>query len=159
MMPVEQAAPRKISGLALSIVGSHTQRINMTPATATLHKSIPDGALECLRMDAFDTRITEEQFNSIRVLPFFVRLFGYAAEKIARQFRTKGGIPVRKPGLFVCLIRKDHCWMVSYKEPKRGPSHYSNPGFSTPKRGEFTFSSTCLILCAICHNVFHRSHH
>jgi flavodoxin len=103
MMHVKQAAPQQLSGLELLIVGSPTQRLNMTPAIANFLKAIPKGALDGVRVAAFDTRFTVEKIESIRMLPFFVRLFGYAAEKIARQLEAKGGIPAGDPGLFYVL--------------------------------------------------------
>lgn len=102
-MHVDQASPQQLSGLELLIVGSPTQRLNMTPSTANFLKSIPAGALQGIRVAAFDTRFTEKHINSIRVLPFFVRLFGYAAEKIARQLEAKGGIRTGEPGMFYVL--------------------------------------------------------
>jgi flavodoxin len=81
----------KLAGLELLVVGSPTQRLTATPATTDFLKGIPDRGLEGLKVAAFDTRFTEEYIHNIKVLPFFVRLFGYAAEPIAKRLEKKGG--------------------------------------------------------------------
>lgn len=88
---VGDARPDKLAGLSLLVVGCPTQRLTATPATTSFLKSIPRGGLEGVKVAAFDTRFTEEMINSIKVLPFFVRLFGYAAEPIAKRLVKKGG--------------------------------------------------------------------
>jgi flavodoxin len=93
----------ELVGLDLLVVGSPTQRFNPTPATMKFLKGIPAGALQGTRVAAFDTRFTVEKIEEIRILAFFVRLFGYAAEKIERQLKARGGTPVSEPGRFYVL--------------------------------------------------------
>jgi hypothetical protein len=103
VMPVGDANPHQLVGLDLLIVGSPTQRFNPTPTTTNFLKRIPAGGLNGTRIAAFDTRFTVENIENIRILAFFVRIFGYAAEKIARRLVSKGGIPAGEPGRFYVL--------------------------------------------------------
>ena len=103
VVPVGDANPDQLAGLDLLIVGSPTQRFNPTPATTNFLKRIPAGGLNGTRIAAFDTRFTVENIENIRILAFFVRIFGYAAEKIARRLVSKGGIPAGEPGRFYVL--------------------------------------------------------
>ena len=53
-------------------------------------------------MAAFDTRLTQGNIDATPVLPFFVKLFGYAAEPIAKELQKKGGVLVLPPeGFYV----------------------------------------------------------
>lgn len=80
-----------LQNLDLLVVGSPTQRFNPTAGATTFLKNLPAGALAGVRVAAFDTRLTVEEIESIRVLAFFVRVFGYAAKPIANQLEKKGG--------------------------------------------------------------------
>jgi flavodoxin len=100
---VGETEPGQLADLDLLVVGSPTQRFNPTPAAMEFLKGIPAGALQGTHVAAFDTRFTVEKIEEIRILAFFVRLFGYAAEKIARQLKAKGGTPATEPGRFYVL--------------------------------------------------------
>jgi flavodoxin len=100
---VGEANLEQLGGLDLFVVGSPTQRFSPTPAATEFLKSIPAGLLDGIRVAAFDTRFTIENIEKVRVLAFFVRIFGYAAEKIARQLKSKGGIPAAPPEAFYVL--------------------------------------------------------
>jgi hypothetical protein len=51
---------------------------------------------------AFDTRFTETEIGRVRILAFFVSLFGYAAEPIASRLQKKGGnLAVPPEGFYV----------------------------------------------------------
>ena len=53
-------------------------------------------------MAAFDTRLTESEINRVRILAFFVSLFGYAAKPIADRLVKKGGELIAPPeGFYV----------------------------------------------------------
>ena len=124
---VHQIEPAQLSNLDLLIVGSPTQRLNMTPAMTNFFKTIPRGTLKGVRVAVFDTRFTDEHIQSIRVLPFFVRIFGYAAEKIARRLEALGGIPAGVPGFFYVIdtegplledeLQRAAVWVKSVMEP------------------------------------------
>lgn len=100
VLRVGAVAPEQISGLSLLIVGSPTQKFSPTGATTRLLKSIPDGSLKGVKVAAFDTRITEAEVERIKILNFFVRIFGYAAEPIAKRLEKKGGKQVAAPAGF-----------------------------------------------------------
>jgi flavodoxin len=91
LVRVADARPEALAGLSLLVVGSPTQRLTATPTTTEFLKSIPNGGLKGVKVAAFDTRFTQEVIDSIKVLPFFVRLFGYAAEPIGKRLVKKGG--------------------------------------------------------------------
>lgn len=99
---VDAVKPEQLAGAGLLIVGSPTQRFNPTPATTQFIKDIPARALEGVRVAAFDTRFTEQEINKIRILAFFVGIFGYAAKPIADLLVRKGGELVLPPeGFYV----------------------------------------------------------
>ncbi len=99
---VDAVQPERWAGIGLLIVGSPTQRFSPTPATTKFLKSIPARALKGVRVAAFDTRFTEQEINKIRILAFFVGIFGYAAKSIADLLVRKGGELVMPPeGFYV----------------------------------------------------------
>ena len=101
-MCVDDVRPEQLADLGLLIVGSPTQRFSPTTATTDFLKNIPARALEGVRIAAFDTRFTEQEINKIRILAFFVRIFGYAAKPIADLLERKGGELVMPPeGFYV----------------------------------------------------------
>jgi len=65
-------------------------------------KRIPKSGLKGVKVAAFDTRFTMSVIEESRVLPFFVRLFGYAAKPISDRLKKKGGELIISPeGFFV----------------------------------------------------------
>lgn len=94
--------PERLTGLELLIVGSPTQKFRPTGAVNRLLKKIPQDSLKGVRVAAFDTRFTVSNIERIRILAFFVRIFGYAAKPIANKLEKKGGELVVPPeGFFV----------------------------------------------------------
>jgi flavodoxin len=81
----------QLQGLDLLVVGSPTQRFSPTAGTNEFLQRLPTRSLQGVRVAAFDTRLTVEEIESIRVLSFFVRIFGYAAKPIANHLRKQGG--------------------------------------------------------------------
>ncbi len=79
------------TGADVVVVGSPTRAFRATPAVARLLKGIPAGALSGVRVAAFDTRVAAADPQVPGVLRAFMRLFGYAAEKIAKRLVHKGG--------------------------------------------------------------------
>jgi flavodoxin len=100
VLRVGDVTPQQTSGLTLLVVGSPTQKFSPTGATTRLLKSIPDGSLRGVKVAAFDTRITEAEVERIKILNFFVKIFGYAAEPIASRLEKKGGEQVAAPAGF-----------------------------------------------------------
>jgi flavodoxin len=99
---VGDARPERLDGVALLVVGSPTQRFSPLPATTDFLKSIPQGSLQGVKVAAFDTRLTEDEVNRVRILAFFVRIFGYAARPIADRLQKKGGeLAVPPEGFYV----------------------------------------------------------
>jgi flavodoxin len=99
---VDEARAEQLAGVTLLIVGSPTQKFSPTGATTRLLKSIPNNGLQGVKVAAFDTRFTESEIGSNRILAFFVSIFGYAAEPIAERLKKKGGDLVVPPeGFYV----------------------------------------------------------
>ena len=51
-------------------------------------------------MAAFDTRFPQDMVDKNRILAFFARLFGYAAQPIAARLESKGGDLAAAPEAF-----------------------------------------------------------
>lgn len=97
-----EAKPEQLAGITLLIVGSPTQKFRPTGATSQFLKSLPKNGLEGVRVAAFDTRFTESEIEKIRILAFFVSIFGYAAKPIADRLQKKGGeLAVPPEGFYV----------------------------------------------------------
>jgi len=96
------ATPEQLAGLALLVVGSPTQKFSPTGATTGFLKSIPQNGLQGVKVAAFDTRFPVSEVEKVRILAFFVRIFGYAAEPIAGRLQKKGGdLAVPPEGFYV----------------------------------------------------------
>ncbi len=55
-----------------------------------------------MHVGAFDTRFTENKIGEVKILAFFVRIFGYAVKPIAAQLQRKGGQLTQQPeGFYV----------------------------------------------------------
>jgi flavodoxin len=88
---VANARPEQLAGLELLIVGSPTQKFSPLPAITDFLKAIPNDGLKGIKVAAFDTRIPQSKIDEIRILAFFVKIFGYAAKPIADRLVKKGG--------------------------------------------------------------------
>lgn len=98
---VGEVKPEQLTGLETLIVGSPTQKFQPLEPIKAFLKAIPNGALKGVQVAAFDTRADVAEVNS-RILTVFVKLFGYAAEPIARQLVKKGGTQALPPaGFFI----------------------------------------------------------
>lgn len=91
-----EAESKELTGIELLIAGAPTQRFRPTPAMNNFLNGIPKGGLNGVKVAAFDTRFKLEDIDN-RVLLFFVKIFGYAAESISKQLQSKGGIQVIDP--------------------------------------------------------------
>jgi hypothetical protein len=88
--------------LTFLIVGSPTQKFSPTGATTRLLKSVPKKGLQGVKVAAFDTRYPASEIEKAGILAFLVRMFGYAAEPIAKRLEKKGGELVIPPeGFYV----------------------------------------------------------
>lgn len=88
---VADAGPEMLAGVDLVVVGSPTQQFRATAGMRDFLKNIPANGLKETRVAAFDTRLTQEYIDKNPPLPFFERIFGYAAERIAKALKQKGG--------------------------------------------------------------------
>ncbi len=96
-----EAKPEHIAGVDLLIVGSPTRAFRPCPATKAFLAAIPAGALNGVKVAAFDTRTVMDKAVP-GILRFMARIFGYAAQPIAASLQKKGGTLVGSPeGFFV----------------------------------------------------------
>jgi len=91
VLRIGDVTPQQLAGLSLLVVGCPTQKFSPTAPTTALLKGIPAGGLKGVRVAAFDTRFTVAAIEKVKILAFFVNLFGYAAETIADRLQKKGG--------------------------------------------------------------------
>jgi flavodoxin len=99
---VGNVRPEQLAGLTLLAVGSPTQKFRPLGTITSFLKDIPNNGLKGVRVAAFDTRITESEIEKVRVLAFFVKIFGYAAKLIADRLEKKGGeLAVPPEGFYV----------------------------------------------------------
>jgi flavodoxin len=87
---VSDVQPGDLTDVQRLVVGSPTQRLTATPAVLNWIKTLPPAGLKGVKAAAFDTRLTEEKINEVKILAFFVRIFGYGAKPIAAQLQKKG---------------------------------------------------------------------
>ncbi len=100
VLRVGDVKPIDLADLNLLVVGSPTQQFRATPAIKKFIGSLHKGELGGVRVTAFDTRLGMEDMPS-RILPPFVRIFGYAAKPIADALVSKGGKLVASPDGFL----------------------------------------------------------
>lgn len=100
---IGDALPEQLAGLDVLIVGSPTQRFNVTSAMRDFLKDIPKAALAGVTVAGFDTRLTEEELQSHGpILGKLVDWFGYAAPRISEGLEKKGGQVAMPPeGFYV----------------------------------------------------------
>lgn len=99
---VTEVPPESLSSLSLLIVGSPTQRFRPTPATSQFLENLPSDSLRGVKVTAFDTRFTESEIAKVKILKFFVGIFGYAAKPISDRLIRKGGELIIPPeGFYV----------------------------------------------------------
>jgi flavodoxin len=91
VIKVSDAGSEILNGMDLVVVGSPTQQFRATATMREFLKNIPRDGLRETRVAAFDTRLTQEFIDKNPPLPFFERIFGYAAERIAKALKQKGG--------------------------------------------------------------------
>lgn len=98
---VSEAQSDQLGDLDLLIVGSPTRAFRATPATYQFIKAIPANGLAGVKVAAFDTRMNVQETN-VGILKFLAKIFGYAAEPIAKRLTRKGGQLAAEPtGFFV----------------------------------------------------------
>jgi flavodoxin I len=99
MCQAAQATPATLEGVDLLIAGAPTHGGRPSPAMQTFLNQIPAGALNKVRVTAFDTRISAEGKGiGLRIL---MKLLGYAAERMAGTLQRKGGRLAQPPAGFI----------------------------------------------------------
>lgn len=99
---VSEVEPERLAGLTYLIVGSPTQKFRPLGTITRFLAGIPDKGLIGIKVAAFDTRMTQANVDQVRILAFFVRIFGYAAKPIAGRLEKKGGeLAVPPEGFYV----------------------------------------------------------
>ncbi len=88
------AKPDQLAGLDLLVIGSPTQQFQATEGMRAFLKAIPSGSLSGVKTSAFDTRLTQAFIDKHPPLGFFEKIFGYAAVRIAKSLKEKGGMQV-----------------------------------------------------------------
>ena len=99
VVPVGEADLVELKGYDLLIVGSPTQGGRPTPAVSKFIAAIPAASLSNTRVATFDTRISAAGKNAL--MRFFLGLVGYAAGRIARPLKARGGKLVAPPEGFL----------------------------------------------------------
>jgi flavodoxin I len=93
---VDEAKPEELSFYELVFIGSPTQGGRHTKPMQEFLGKIPDGALKNVNVAAFDTRAKSR----------WVKIFGYAAERIADELENKGGNLIAPPEPFYVKATK-----------------------------------------------------
>lgn len=102
LIRVADFRPEMLEGVELLIVGSPTQKFKPTAAIKEFLKGISTSQLKGIRVAAFDTRLTQKNIDNTPVLPFFVKMFGYAADPIAKALQKGGGqLAIPPQGFYV----------------------------------------------------------
>ncbi len=91
VIKIADMKPEMLEGIDLLVVGSPTQQFRATEAMRAWLNNIPRNGLKNVRVAAFDTRLTQEFIDQHGPLGFFEKVFGYAAERIAKTLKEKGG--------------------------------------------------------------------
>ncbi len=97
VLSVGAASSSDLQSIDLLIAGSPSYGGRPTPGMQDFLKhTVPTSSLKNISVAAFDTRWTTK----------WVRIFGFASEKIASSLKANGGIPVLTPeGFFVTGIK------------------------------------------------------
>jgi flavodoxin I len=107
LVKVGQADAAEVAAYNLVIIGSPTQGGKHTRQMQEFLGKIPDGALKNKNVAAFDTRLTTK----------LVKLFGYAANRIADDLKAKGANLVAPAEPFFVSKGKGLCLVEG--EPER----------------------------------------
>jgi flavodoxin I len=92
VLNVAKANPSELESIDLLIVGSPTQGGRPKRAIQEFLNRVPESAVKGINIAAFDTRFSTK----------WVKVFGYAAGKIARSLEKLGGTLIVSPeGFFV----------------------------------------------------------
>jgi flavodoxin len=96
VLKVGDIKPEDISRAGIVIIGSPTQGGRQTPAVKTFVENLPADTFTGKRLAAFDTRMKS----------FWVKMFGWAADKIEDSLKGKGGNITAQPQGFLVKTAK-----------------------------------------------------
>jgi flavodoxin I len=91
VMKVNEVKASDLESLDILITGSPTQAGRPTPAIMNFLKTLPTASTKGLKAAAFDTRMPGT----------LVKVFGFAAGKIASELKAKGANVLNSEGFFV----------------------------------------------------------
>jgi flavodoxin len=96
--------PEQFGGTDLLVVGSPTQGGRPTAGLKKFFDGLPPDALRAVRVAAFDTRFAPADHGvGLRLV---IRIFGFAAPRIAKTLERKGGVLVVPPEGFSVLDKE-----------------------------------------------------
>ncbi len=90
VLHAREAEPSELQGIDLLIAGAPTQGGRPTQAMQDFLKRVSKSDIKDLKIATFDTRISAK----------WVGIFGYAAGRIARNLKKKGGVLLLNPEPF-----------------------------------------------------------
>jgi flavodoxin I len=96
VLPAAEMSAARLQGVGLFVVGSPTMGGRPTKAIVDLLARMPPATLASIPVAAFDTRLTMK----------FVKLFGFAADKIAAGLEKMGGRVIATPVGFIVSGRE-----------------------------------------------------
>ncbi|MEA3422774.1 MAG: flavodoxin domain-containing protein [Bacillota bacterium] len=90
-----------MNDIDLLVIGSPTRAFKPSPKITKFMKQIEYGRLNGVKVAVFDTRISKEDTN-LKILKGMIKIFGYAANPMAKFLAKKGGEIVMEPiGFYV----------------------------------------------------------
>ena len=92
-------SPAQLNEFDLLIACSPTRAFRPTQDITKLLAGVPSGALKGKKAAVFDTRVSVAEVNN-KFLTFMVKLFGYAAEPLAKTLQRKGAELVIPPAWY-----------------------------------------------------------
>ena len=100
VVQVSAVKSEDLAGVELLLVGSPTRGFRPTDGMKKFLKDLSSGILKGVGVGGFDTRMDVDEVDN-KVLIFMEKIFGYAAEPIAKTLVQKGGRQVIPPAGFI----------------------------------------------------------
>ena len=100
VLRVSEATPERLRGADLLIAGAPTRQFRASDGMRQWLDTLPAGALQGIKTAAFDTRMSVKDAK-VWILTILVKIFGYAAEPMAKKLQAKGGQPTGTPAGFL----------------------------------------------------------
>lgn len=97
---LDEVTPADMKGVDVLVMGSPTRAFRPSDGTRAFLRDLPAASLAGVRVAAFDTRVDVADVDNPILTPM-VRVFGYAAEPIARRLVRRGGTPLDRPEGFI----------------------------------------------------------